>query len=137
MKTGQGCRVSARPGFEVMLQNSIEDTVTFQLLRALRRSNDDLARWQSWQVTDCQLAYVDDWQGLQFQARGIIGQPWLQVLLHPDRRQGWCRLGTVRRGRFHVMAESRYVPLHRLNLACDSWGRVGRTFLQEARYGDK
>ena len=73
MKTGQGCRVSARPTFEVILKSSIEETVTFQLLRALRRSDDDLTRWQSWQVTDCQLAQVDNWRGLQFHAKGMIG----------------------------------------------------------------
>ena len=125
MQTQRMCIGRVAPNFKATLKESLRETVTFQLLQALRANDADLARWQVWQVRDCQIVYLDRLQGLQFHARGMVGQPWLQVYLQPETRRCRCRLGTIRRGRFHVMAESRYVLLSRLNQACDSWGRIG------------
>lgn len=134
MNTHSMCAGRPAPKFEITLRESLHETVTFQLLQALRASDADVARWQSWQVTDCQIARLDDWRGLQFHAKGMSGRPWLQVFLQPETGHCRCRLGTVRRGRFHVMAESRYVPLTRLNAACDAWGRAGVSNCQEVRH---
>ena len=80
MKIRQNCRARARLSFEAMLLlTGSEVTITYQVLRSLRRGLAILTHPQPWHILECQSIDKDDWQALQFHAQKIGAQLWLQV----------------------------------------------------------
>lgn len=113
----------AAPTFNTCLNETLCETPTVRLLRALRRVTINHRGWSDWRIRQLSLVRREGSLGIQFQATGCIAQPWVQLYYDSDTDQGVCCVGRLHRLQFQGLSEAPFFALTQLPRVCVTWAQ--------------